>query len=145
MAHVAASHYHLIAFFFSPGKKPEEKREDKTRAYKLACLILSVLCLILLLLVIFLSSKREYQVSECHRSAQHGRLAAALVVPFLNSTHRFLSILVPTGSHFCPENELRTISPTCSLETCQTLHNLPSNSEFQEEYDTRSLQVIINS
>lgn len=121
------------------------KKEDKTRGYKLACLILSVLCLILLLLVIFLSTKREYRVSECHRSTQHGCLAAALVMPFLNSTHRFLSILAQTGSHFCPENELCPIPPTCSLENCQTLYNLPSNSEFQEEYDTHSVQMIINS
>ncbi|TWW79151.1 Asialoglycoprotein receptor 2 [Takifugu flavidus] len=89
-------------------KKEEVKKEDKTRGYKLACLILSVLCLILLLLVIFLSTK-------------------PLVLPFLNSTHHFLSILAQTGSHFCPENELRPIPPTCSLENCQTLYNLPSN------------------
>lgn len=57
----SASHYQLIPPFSSSGKKEEVKIEGSRGRYRMACLVLSVLCLLLLLAVIFLATKGEYR------------------------------------------------------------------------------------
>lgn len=106
----------------------EEKTVGNTRVYRVVCVILSVICLILLMAVIFLGTKGEYQQlrrrrdGTCLPRCSHS-------FPFLNSTHFSVSLPVSAELPVCPSPS--ALPSTCTKQTCKTLYNV--KGELQEE------------
>lgn len=109
-------------------KEKEEKTAGNTRAYRVVCVILSLICLILLIAVIFLGTKGEYQQLRPRRDGTCLPRCSRCSFPFLNSTH--FSISLPAAAlPACPSSS--AVPSTCTKQTCKTLYSF--KGELQEE------------
>lgn len=102
--------------------------------YRMACLLLSALCLLLLLVVIFLATKGEYrrpwEAEKCLPRCSREALLSS-------NPPTLLSLPVQAESPICSKTDSTLLPSTCSPTTCQALYNIPTKRECRGDEDSK--------